>query len=69
MKPSILCWIFQETLWFFEVFEIVRTGGSPILFIYHKPRACSSLILIIKKNLELAAIRKSNGHPMLIWKD
>jgi hypothetical protein len=28
MKPSILCSNFQETLWFFEVFEIVRTGGS-----------------------------------------
>jgi hypothetical protein len=28
MKPSILCWNFQENLWFFEVFEIVRTGGS-----------------------------------------
>jgi hypothetical protein len=37
MKPSILCWNFQETLWFFEVFEIVRTGGSSILFYFINP--------------------------------
>jgi hypothetical protein len=69
MELSGLCWSFQETPWFFEDSETVRTGTSSLILIFQnfppKNGDGSDLILKVffeKKNPEPAVSNKIK-HP------
>jgi hypothetical protein len=66
LKLLGLGWGFHETWWFFEVFEIPRTGSSFDLF-FQLTEPSGSLILNLFSNIETRwVLHKSNTQPTLV---